>query len=67
MPRKANVKLDLGDLGTLVRIAPERVSELNRLGLGSEALKKLIINSRLDKDTRAGAAALSVIKAGCDR
>ena len=29
--RKVNVKLDLGDLGTLVRIASERISELERL------------------------------------
>ena len=29
--RKVNVKVDLGDLGTLVRIASERISELERL------------------------------------
>jgi hypothetical protein len=62
--RKVNVKLDLGDLGTLVRIAPERVSELERLGLSSETLEKLIIDARLDKDTRAGTATLPVVKAG---
>ena len=62
--RKANVKLDLGDLGTLVRITSERVSELERLRLNSEALQKLIIDARLDKDTRAGAATLPVVKAG---
>jgi hypothetical protein len=51
-------------LRTLVRIALERVSELNRLGLGSEALKKLIVDARLDKDPRAGSAALPVVEAG---
>ena len=60
----ANVKLDLRDLGTLVRIAPKRVSKLNRLGLGSEALEKLLVDARLDKDTRAGTAALPVVHAG---
>ena len=47
-----------------MRIALERVSELNRLGLGSEALKKLIVDARMDEDPRAGSAALSVVEAG---
>jgi hypothetical protein len=62
--RHTNVELDLGYLRTLVRIATEWVSELNRLGLGSEALKKLIVDVRLDKDARAGSAALPVVEAG---
>jgi hypothetical protein len=58
--------LDLGDLGTLVRIAPKRVFKFNRLRLGSEALEKLIIDARLYKDTRAGTAALPVVHAKKD-
>jgi hypothetical protein len=62
--RETNVELDLGYLRTLVRIALERFSELNRLGLCSEALKKLIVDARLDKYPRAGSAALPVVEAG---
>jgi hypothetical protein len=47
-----------------MRIALERVSELNRLGLGSKAFKKLVVDARLDKDPRAGSAALAVVEAG---
>ncbi len=50
-----------------MRIVLERVSELNRLGFGSEALKKLIVNTRLDKDSRAGTATLSVVETGRSR
>jgi len=62
--RDTNVKLDLGYLRTLVRIALKGVSKLNRLGPGSEALKKLIVDARLDKYPRTSSAALPVVKAG---
>jgi hypothetical protein len=61
--RDAHIKLDLGNLGPLVRVVREWVAEFNRPGLGSEALEELIVDARLDKDTRAGAAALPVVPA----
>lgn len=62
--REANVELDLRYLGALVDIGPEGVSEFDRPCLGSEPFEEFIIDARLDKDTRAGTAALPVVPAG---
>ena len=52
---------ELGELGIAGGWVP--VSELDRLGLSSKLPEELIVDPRLDKDTRIGTAALPVVPA----
>jgi len=50
-------------LWSLVDILTEGVTDLDRLDFLGEFFKEFVVDSRLDKDTRAGAASLTVIPA----
>ena len=56
-----NVVLSLRNLRTLVGIITKGISNFNRLGFGSETLKKLIIDPSLNEDSRSGTAYLTLI------
>ena len=45
-------------------IGVERVADLERLGVLRKACKELVVDLVVDVDTRASAAALSVVEAG---
>lgn len=56
------VKLELGDLRTLEGVGGEGVTELVLGGTLPEASDELVVDALLDKQPRAGAAALTVVE-----
>lgn len=61
--RDTYVVLLLRNLRTLVRVVSERIAELDRRRLRSELLEELVVDPRLNEDSRAGTACLTVIPA----
>ena len=55
------VVLELGDLRTLEGIRGEWVTNLVGSGTSLESLNEVVVDTGLDEDTRAGAAALAVV------
>lgn len=58
-----HIVLDLGDLGTLIRVTGERIAELELLGLGRKSTNEFLVDAFLDKDPRTGTTCLPVIPA----
>ena len=54
-------------LGTLVGLGVERITDTDRLGLLDTARDKLVVDVLLDKDARAGAAALALVEEEAER
>ena len=59
--RNTNVILSLRNLRTLVDTLTEGISNFNRLSFSSETLEELIVDPRLDEDSRSGTAYLTLV------
>ena len=59
----AYVELDLRDLGALVRVTGERITELEFPGLGRKTFDEFVVDALLDEDTRTSTTCLPVIPA----
>ena len=59
--RNTNVILSLRNLRTLVDALTEGISNFNRLSFSSETLEELIVDPRLDEDSRSGTAYLTLV------
>ena len=60
---ETHVKLDLRDLGTLVRVTRKWIAEFEFLGLGREPTDELVVDALLHVYTRTGTTCLPVIPA----
>ena len=57
------VKLELGNLGSLVSVFSKRISYFYRLGPFRKELQEFVVDPSLNEDTRTSTADLTVIKA----
>lgn len=60
---EAYVVLNLGNLGTLVRVLVEGAANLERLRLLGEESQEIVIDTRLNEYPGTGAASLTVVPA----
>ena len=58
-----NVVLNLRNLRTLVDAITEWVSNFDRTGFGTETFEELIVDPRLNENSRSGTACLTMIPA----
>lgn len=61
--KSTHIKLNLRDLGSLVGILGEGVTDPDRLGPLGELFEEFVVNPRLDEDATASAATLAVVPA----